>query len=125
MSTQRKLYVTWREGEDEDPRPVDARTSRLPAVLGKTGLTLRRKIRVRPSRYEAFQNLWKWAPFWRHELTHVPQQPEKWLPWLWWFIRYVIWPPFRKRVEAAAHAAEQVEAQTAGENPYPRFRMVA
>lgn len=123
--TERWLYVTWTDGTSEDRRPVRAITSRWPAVLGKTGMTLRRTIRVRPARYVAFQDLWAWGPFWRHELAHVLQQPEGRLAWTWWLVRYVVWPPFRRRIEREAQAAEQVTAQLAGGDPYPRFRMVS
>lgn len=97
------LLVTWVEGGGEDPRPVVVKTSPLPRLLGVDGVTLRRTVRVRSS--DVVLRPLAHAPFLRHELTHVPQQPEGWLAWVGWLGRYLLRPSFRRQVEAEADRA--------------------
>lgn len=115
-----RLLVTWADGEAEDPRLVLVKTSWLPKMFGKDGLTLGRTIRVTSS--SVLLDATRHAPFLRHELRHVLQQDgESLLRWLW---RYVTRATFRRQMEDDARAAEQVREQLQGLPCYPRFRAV-
>lgn len=115
-----RLLVTWAEGEAEDPRPVLVKTSWLPKLFGKDGLTLKRTIRVTSS--SVLLEAPRHAPFLRHELRHVLQQDGvSLLGWLW---RYATRATFRRQMEDDAREAEQVSRQLLGLPCYPRFRAV-
>ena len=70
------LRVTWGQGMPEDPRPVTIRTGFWArfwcGLFGHDGFTLGRTIRVRQAAVVLFPGTY--APFVRHELTHVEQQ---------------------------------------------------
>lgn len=105
------LAVQWAESEPEDPKPVKVKGSKfLPNLLGHDAVTINRTIRVRIA-----------APspgFLRHECWHVKQQTA-WLPrfsWVSWLLCYLVWPPFRKRME------EEAKAKTFEQ--YPKVRHI-
>ena len=108
------LAVTWSAGHHEDPRLVTLKTSWLPRLLGHDGVTLRRTVRVR--HLAMLLNTMQYAPFLRHELHHIIQQPDGWLPWCWWIIKYLCVPRFRRAMEA--------DADLARPRSYPSWRTV-
>jgi hypothetical protein len=107
------VLVTWAPGA-EDTRPVTICTSRLPGLLGHDGVTLRRTVRVR--NIDVLFRPMAHAPFLRHELAHIPQQPEAIIPWLWWLAKYICLPRFRRAMEA--------EASMASFHTHPTWRTV-
>lgn len=108
------VLVTWHPGHPEDPRPVTLRTSWLPRLLGHDGVTLRRTVYLR--RLVVLLYPLPHAPFLRHELTHIPQQPPGWIPWVWWITKYICLSRFRRAMEA--------EADLARPKAYPSWRQV-
>lgn len=114
-----RLAVTWAAGEPEDKAPVLVKTSWLPRLFGKDGLTLGRVIRVRSS--AVLLESTRHAPFLRHELRHVLQQRGQLWRWLW---RYLTQPTFRRHMEDDAREAEQVSEQMRGLPCYPGFRVL-
>jgi hypothetical protein len=103
------LAVRWRVDGAEDPKPVKWVVSRLPKWLGTTSVTIGRTVRSRTVVTE------RSTPHVRHELRHVWQYSGKFVPW--WLFKYLVWPPFKKRMEKDAEVASMAE--------YPVWRIIA